>query len=107
MQNIVDYIKTRFRVIILLYYNNPETKLQKLVQIFDNVEAYGEFVQAEFQETTIINLRRFNACTYITVVFRYMKAGTASPLKFSVKWHCNLVKFAHSAYQPLHRPQLF
>jgi hypothetical protein len=27
--------------------------LQKLAQNFDNVEAYGEFVEAEFQETPI------------------------------------------------------
>jgi hypothetical protein len=49
VQNIVNYYKTRFRVITLLYYNHSEAKLQN----FDNVKAYGEFVQAEFQETTI------------------------------------------------------
>jgi hypothetical protein len=53
VQNIENYIRTHFRVITLLYYNNSETKLQKIVQKFDNVEAYGKFVQAEFQETTI------------------------------------------------------
>jgi hypothetical protein len=49
----VNYIKTCFRVITLLYYNNSETKFQELVHKFENVEAYGEFVQAEFQERAI------------------------------------------------------
>lgn len=47
MQNIVNCIKTCFRVISLIYYS--EMKLQK----FDNVEAYGKVVQAEFQEIVI------------------------------------------------------
>jgi hypothetical protein len=55
VQNVVIYIK---HVLGLqhsyCYCNNSETKLQKkIVKKSDSVEAYGEFVPEEFQDTTI------------------------------------------------------